>query len=317
MLLQAGARLGPYQLTAPIGAGGMGEVWQARDTGLGRDVALKFLTEAVASDPERLARFKREAQLLAALNHPGIAAIYGLDEREASRSWCSSSSRARTSRSGSSAVRCRSDEAVAVARQVAEALEEAHERGIVHRDLKPANVKVTPDGKVKVLDFGLAKAWSGDIATGSSSSSDLSQSPTLARTEQRSWPDPGHRRLHVARAGARQGRRQALGCLGLRRDALRAAHGSAPLRRRDGERRARRGAHATAGVDRAPCLDAAGGEAPARALPRARPEAAPARHRRSAHRSRRRSGSRTRVRLRRAGWHRVRGCGQPPGSLRV
>jgi Tol biopolymer transport system component len=179
---QAGARLGAYQLTAPIGAGGMGEVWQARDTGLGRDVALKFLTEAVAGDAERLARFRREAQLLAALNHPGIAAIYGLEEAEGQPflvlELVPGEDLAQRLKRGPLPV----DEALGVARQVAEALEEAHERGIVHRDLKPANVKLTPDGKVKVLDFGLAKAWSGDLATGSASSSDLSQSPTLART---------------------------------------------------------------------------------------------------------------------------------------
>ena len=143
MLFQAGARLGPYQLTAPIGAGGMGEVWQARDTGLGRDVALKFLTEAVAGDPERLARFRREAQLLAALNHPGIAAIYGLEEAAGQPflvlELVPGEDLAQRLKRGALPV----DEALAVARQVAESLEEAHERGIVHRDLKPANVKLT------------------------------------------------------------------------------------------------------------------------------------------------------------------------------
>jgi Tol biopolymer transport system component len=182
MDLQPGAHLGRYQLTARIGAGGMGEVWQARDTGLGRDVALKFLTEAVAGDAERLARFKREAQLLAALNHPGIAAIHGLEESDGqpflALELVSGEDLAQRLKRGPLPV----DEALAIARQVAEALEEAHERGIVHRDLKPANVKLTAEGKVKVLDFGLAKAWSGELATGSASSSDLSQSPTLART---------------------------------------------------------------------------------------------------------------------------------------
>jgi serine/threonine-protein kinase len=179
---QAGSRLGPYELTAPIGAGGMGEVWRARDTRLGRDVALKFLTQAVVSDPDRLARFRREAQLLAALNHANIAAIHGLEEADGAPflalELVEGEDLAARLKRGPLPL----DEALAAARQVAEALEEAHERGIVHRDLKPGNVKVTPEGKVKVLDFGLAKAWSGDLQTGSRSTSDLSQSPTLAHT---------------------------------------------------------------------------------------------------------------------------------------
>ena len=179
---QAGSRLGPYELVAPLGAGGMGEVWRARDTRLGRDVALKFLTQAVAGDPDRLARFRREAQVLAQLNHPNIAAIHGLEEADDSPflvlELVEGEDLAARLRRGPLPV----DEALAAARQIAEALEEAHEHGIVHRDLKPGNVKLTPDGKVKVLDFGLAKAWSGDLATGSSSSSELSQSPTLAHT---------------------------------------------------------------------------------------------------------------------------------------
>jgi len=182
MPLQPGSRLGPYELLAPIGAGGMGEVWRARDTKLGREVALKFLTQAVATDPDRLARFRREAQLLAQLNHPSIAAIHGLEEAEGAPflvlELVEGEDLAARLKRGPLPL----DEALDAARHVAEALEEAHERGIVHRDLKPGNVKLTPDGRVKVLDFGLAKAWSGELATGSSSSSDLSQSPTLART---------------------------------------------------------------------------------------------------------------------------------------
>jgi Tol biopolymer transport system component len=182
MPLQPGARLGSYELLAPIGAGGMGAVWRARDTKLGREVALKFLTQAVATDPDRLARFRREAQLLAVLNHPNIAAIYGLEEADGAPflvlELVEGEDLAARLKRGPLPL----DEALDAARHVAEALEEAHERGIVHRDLKPGNVKLTPDGKTKVLDFGLAKAWSGELATGSSSSSDLSQSPTLART---------------------------------------------------------------------------------------------------------------------------------------
>jgi serine/threonine-protein kinase len=178
--LTPGQRLGPYAIVAPIGAGGMGEVWRATDTKLQRDVAIKVLPAEVAGDAARLARFEREAQLLAALNHPNIAAIHGLEEAGGKPflvlELVAGEDLAERLKRGPLAV----DDAVEVARQVAEALEEAHERGVVHRDLKPANVKLTPDGKVKVLDFGLAKAWVGEGAPGSAA--DLSQSPTLAHT---------------------------------------------------------------------------------------------------------------------------------------
>ena len=144
----------------------MGEVYRARDTKLGRDVAIKILPRAFTSDPDRLARFEREARMLAALNHPHIGAIYGLEEAgRRAGSWFSSSSKARRSRRSSrgstsqpAAAGLPLDEALTIARQIAEALEAAHDKGIVHRDLKPANIKITPDGVVKVLDFGLAKA---------------------------------------------------------------------------------------------------------------------------------------------------------------
>jgi Tol biopolymer transport system component/tRNA A-37 threonylcarbamoyl transferase component Bud32 len=178
---QVGSRLGPYELTAPIGAGGMGEVWRARDTRLAREIALKFLPQALAQDPDRLARFRREAQLLAALNHPNIAAIHGLEEADGQPFLVLELVEGEDLASRLKRGALPLDEALAAARQIAEALEEAHERGIVHRDLKPANVKVTPDGKVKVLDFGLAKAWTGEPTSGSSSS-ELSQSPTLAHS---------------------------------------------------------------------------------------------------------------------------------------
>jgi Tol biopolymer transport system component len=158
----------------------MGEVYRASDPRLKRDVALKLLPEALASEPERLERFEREAHLLASLNHPHIAAIYGLEEADGTPflilELVEGEDLQERLKRGAIPV----EEALGMARQIAEALEEAHEKGIVHRDLKPANVKITPDGKVKVLDFGLAKAWEGDSVTGSSN--DLSQSPTLART---------------------------------------------------------------------------------------------------------------------------------------
>jgi Tol biopolymer transport system component len=158
----------------------MGEVFRARDARLGRDVAIKALPAELAHDAERLARFRREAQVLAALNHPNVAAIHGLEEADGQvflvLELVPGEDLAARLKHGPLPL----EEALAIAGQVAGALEEAHEKGIVHRDLKPANVKVTPDGKVKVLDFGLAKAWSGEAAPGGAS--DPSESPTLART---------------------------------------------------------------------------------------------------------------------------------------
>jgi Tol biopolymer transport system component len=176
-----GQTLSHYRITAAIGAGGMGEVYRATDTTLGRDVAIKVLPREVAGDPERLARFQREAHLLASLNHPNIAAIYGLEEAEGKPFLALELVEGEDLRERLAKGPIPVEEALEIAEQIAEALEEAHGKGIVHRDLKPANVKLTPEGKVKVLDFGLAKAWGGDPGSGGSSI-DLSQSPTLART---------------------------------------------------------------------------------------------------------------------------------------
>ena len=177
MTLAAGTKLGPYEILYAIGAGGMGEVYQAHDTKLGRDVAIKVLPEAFAHDPQRMSRFQREAKLLASLNHPNIATIHGLEESNGTHYLVmelvpGETLRERVAREGALPV----DEALAIARQIAEALEAAHEKSIIHRDLKPANVKVTPEGKVKVLDFGLAKAFAGEEA-----GSDPSNSPTLSQ----------------------------------------------------------------------------------------------------------------------------------------
>jgi Tol biopolymer transport system component len=180
-----GTKLGPYEITAKLGEGGMGEVYRATDTKLGRDVAIKVLPAELAGDPERLARFEREAKLLASLNHPNIAHVYGFEAATLedgktvsflAMELVDGEDLAERLKRGAIPV----DEALEIARQIAEALEEAHQHGIVHRDLKPANVKVAPDGKVKVLDFGLAKAYAGEAASGSAP--ELSQSPTLAHT---------------------------------------------------------------------------------------------------------------------------------------
>ncbi len=199
-LLTPGTKLGAYEVAAALGAGGMGEVYRARDTRLGRDVALKVLPEALAQDAERLARFRREAQVLASLNHPNIAAIYGFEdsgarhalvmelvegptlaERIAGERKGSSSAGTRSDAKVSTAQQSRStpiamDEALAIAKQIAEGLEYAHERGVVHRDLKPGNIKITNNDAVKILDFGLAKALETDA-----SSVDISSSPTITR----------------------------------------------------------------------------------------------------------------------------------------
>ena len=185
-----GATLAHYRVTAALGAGGMGEVYRATDTKLGREVAIKVLPAEVAQDPERLARFEREAKLLASLNHSNIAHVYGFESATLpdgsaahflAMELVPGEDLAERLKRGPIPV----DEALAFARQIAEALEEAHEKGIVHRDLKPANVKVTPDGKVKVLDFGLAKA---SPATRPPGRRRTSPSPRPSRT-------PGPRRV--------------------------------------------------------------------------------------------------------------------------
>jgi eukaryotic-like serine/threonine-protein kinase len=198
MSISPGARIGPYEVLATLGRGGMGVVFRARDTTLHRDVALKLLPDHLASDPDRLSRFEREAQLLASLNHPNIAQIYGQERTDGSgcivmelvEGETLAEHLAQRSRPGkASALGPRAstglalDEALEIARQIAAALEAAHARGIVHRDLKPANIKLTPDGKVKVLDFGLAKhgpvgsAGSGEEAAAFA----FSHSPTVTR----------------------------------------------------------------------------------------------------------------------------------------
>jgi len=183
----SGQSLGGYHLQGLLGAGGMGEVYRARDAKLGRDVAIKILPRAVTTDPDRLARFEREARTLAALNHPNICAIYGLEESDGIRflilelvegETLDARLKARASTHGARGVGPPEglpiDETLAIARQIAQGLEVAHEKGIIHRDLKPANVAITPDGVVKVLDFGLAKPASADA-----SGFDLTHTPSV------------------------------------------------------------------------------------------------------------------------------------------
>jgi serine/threonine protein kinase/Tol biopolymer transport system component len=171
MPLTPGTRIGPYEVLAPLGEGGMGEVYRARDAKLNRDVAVKILPDAFATDPDRVARFTREAQTLAALNHPNIAAIYGLEANALVMELVEGDDLSALIARGPLPLA----EALPVARQIAEALEAAHEAGVIHRDLKPANIKVRPDGTVKVLDFGLAKAVDPTDASGSA----VANSPTL------------------------------------------------------------------------------------------------------------------------------------------
>jgi Tol biopolymer transport system component len=177
MPLAAGTELGTHKILALLGVGGMGEVYKAHDAKLRRDVAIKVLPESFARDADRLARFRREAQLLASLNHTNIATIYNIEDSNGTTYLVmelvpGENLAERVKREGAVPV----EESLTIAKQIAEALEAAHEKGIIHRDLKPANVKVTPEGKVKVLDFGLAKAFEGDPST-----MDMSNSPTLSQ----------------------------------------------------------------------------------------------------------------------------------------
>jgi serine/threonine-protein kinase len=176
-----GQTISHYRITEKIGAGGMGVVYRAHDTTLDRQVAIKVLPDILSSNPERLARFEREAKLLASLNHPNIAAIHGLEQAESKRFLVLELVEGETLAQRIAKGPLPVDEALEVCRQIAQGLVAAHEKGVIHRDLKPANIKATPEGKVKVLDFGLAKRFHDDLAA-----SDASHSPTL--TDQMTRP---------------------------------------------------------------------------------------------------------------------------------
>src|SRR5262245_42759225 len=181
MALAVGARVGPYEVVARIGAGGMGEVYEAHDSNLSRRVAIKVLPDAVAHDTERVARFEREARTLAALNHPNIAHIYGLERLDGVTALVMELVEGPTLAERIERGAIPVDEALPIAKQMIEALEAAHGQGIIHRDLKPENVKVRPDGTVKVLDFGLAKAMEPAGVAASSTISPTITTPAMTQ----------------------------------------------------------------------------------------------------------------------------------------
>src|SRR5436309_5870361 len=174
MSITVGTQLGAHQITGLLGKGGMGEVYRAHDSKLKREVAIKILPDEFSRDPDRVSRFQREAEVLASLNHPNIAAIYDLQQASGTRYLVLELVEGETLAERIQRGAIPMAEALHIAKSICEALEAAHEKGIVHRDLKPANVKITPDGNVKVLDFGLAKALEGETGD-----LDLSNSPTL------------------------------------------------------------------------------------------------------------------------------------------
>ena len=179
MALRAGTHIGPYELIGLLGVGGMGEVYRATDTNLKRAVAIKVLPESGATDRDRLARFQREAEVLASLNHPNIAAIYRLERSGGITALVMELVEGPTLADRIAQGPIPVEEALAIAKQIAEALEAAHEQGIIHRDLKPANIKLRPDGTVKVLDFGLAKALEPVSARADATASPTITSPAM------------------------------------------------------------------------------------------------------------------------------------------
>ena len=239
LTITTGSRLGPHEISSLLGEGGMGQVYRATDTNLKRQVALKVLPASVAADPERLARFQREAEVLAALNHPHIAQIYGIEKAPDVTALVMELVEGQDLSDRIARGPLPLDEALPIARQIAEALEAAHEIGIIHRDLKPANIKVRPDGTVKVLDFGIAKALDGATSC-DECARELAYHHVLG--DDASGSHPRHRGLHGAGAGEGEAGRPARGHLGVRRRPLRNAGRPARLRGRCGLGGDRRGA---------------------------------------------------------------------------
>ena len=272
-------RIGPYRILELLGKGGMGEVYRALDSKLGREVAIKVLPPDLTADPDRLARFEREARVLASFNHPHIAAIYGFEDEEGIRALIlelvDGPTLAERLAEGPLTVR----EAMAVARDIAAALEAAHGKGVVHRDLKPANIKLARTGSVKVLDFGLAKF--ADAIGGV----DTTATPTLDQT--RDGRDPRHRGLYEPGTGARQAGRQAHGHLGIRVRAVRDADGTDGARGGDVLGCHRRHSRTGTGLVGASARCPAGRAARAAALSAKGAHAPVARYRRRAARARR------------------------------
>ena len=248
MSLTAGSRLGPYEILAAIGAGGMGEVYRARDTRLNRSVAVKVLPSELAADPERRNRFEREAHAIAALSHPHICTIHdvgrenGTDylvmellegETLADRLASGSGLQASSARPGRSLS---ISETLKIAIEIADALDKAHRAGIVHRDLKPANIMLTKSG-AKLLDFGLAKLKGPAVPI---SMTAIAHADDHRRSEDGERDDSGHRPLHVARAGGRTRSRRAQRYLGARRRHLRDGDRHPAVRRRFGRQHHRR-----------------------------------------------------------------------------
>ena len=233
MALHAGTRIGPYEVTVLIGEGGMGKVYQATDTNLKRTVALKVLPDAVAADLDRLARFQREAEMLARLNHPHVAQIHGLEKDAAMTALVMEFVEGPTLADRIANGPIPVDEATLIAKQIADALEAAHEQGIVHRDLKPANIKIRPDDTVKVLDFGLAKALDPAQGSGLRAQGELSNSPTITSPAMMTGAGMvlGTAAYMGPGASARKARRQADRHLGLRRRVLRDVDRPARVRR--------------------------------------------------------------------------------------
>ena len=278
MALAAGTRLGPYEITAPLGAGGMGEVYRARDSRLKRDVALKVLPDQLAADPERRARFQREAEILAGLTHPNIAALYGLEDIPSLDSRPTSTGalvmelvEGETLSERIAKGPVPPEEALALSQQIADALDYAHEHGVLHRDLKPANIKVTAEGQVKLLDFGLAKAIeSGSGSRESGVGNALANSPTITSpAATRAGTLLGTAAYMAPEQVRGRRRRQAGRHLGVRLRAVRAAHGHARLRGRHGVGHARRRVEERARLVAAARGDASPGAPVAAALPAA------------------------------------------------